>query len=144
MEFNWEVAKKDRGLPIKTLILLSALSFAAAAYFLFNESYFAGALFIVMPIVVITSSINGPEVTETSISKNGVRVNKKLYTYEDLESFSIIQDDLILKREDEKTFYIPINMEDEDGIKNVLGNYIPEKEHEEGFLDMVNRFLQIH
>jgi len=144
MEFEWNVLKKDRHMPWRTLIIIGVLSVVAAIYFFFKESYFATALFITAPAVIVLASLQGPEQTLGSITDKGVQVNKTNYKYDFLEYFFIISDNLLLKPKDKDIIYIPINEEDGDEIIEVLSNYIPEKEYEEKFADIVNRFLRIH
>ena len=144
MEFEWSVSKKDRHMPWRTFIIIGVLSVIAAIYFFFKESYFATALFIIAPAVMVLTSLQGPEQTLGSITDKGVKINNTNYKYDFLEFFSIISDNLLLKPKDGDIMYIPINEEEDDEIRGVLSNYIPEKEYEEKFVDIVNRFLRIH
>ena len=144
MDFSWEVFKKDRVLPLKTFIFIGVLSMGAGVYFFFEESYFAMVLFMIIPAVVILSSVQGPDVVQAKITEKGIHLNNKKHTYTELKSFFVIHDRLVLKDQNDKAIYMLINPEEKEEVENALSNYIPKKEHEEGFVDIVNRFLYLH
>ena len=144
MDFSWEVFKKDRVLPLKTFIFIGVLSMGVGVYFFFEESYFAMVLFTIIPAVIILSSIQGPSVIQARVTEKGIRLNNKNYSYTQLKSFFVIHNRLVLKDGNNKTTYVPINPEEKEEVENALSNYIPQKEHEEGFVDIVNRFLHLH
>ena len=144
MTFNWEITKSDRHMPWKTLLFIGLISLSSAAYFFVIKRYVAFALFIIAHIVMILTSMQGPDKTTGSVSSNGILINDKNYNYDSLEYFSIVRDYLILKPKEEKAQYFAIHEHDSDDLREVLSGYIPEKEHDENLIDIINRYLRIH
>jgi len=99
---------------------------------------------MIIPAVVILSSVQGPDVVQAKITEKGIHLNNKKHTYTELKSFFVIHDRLVLKDQNDKAIYMLINPEEKEEVENALSNYIPQKEHEEGFVDIVNRFLYLH
>jgi len=144
MEFEWEISKSERHTPLKTLIGIGVVSLLSAVYFFITQNYFASVLFIVAPIVIVFISLQAPDKFLGKVTQKGVRVNNKNYDYDSLEYFSIIQDNLILKVKEGGMKYFPIHQEDADKLRGALANYIPEKEHNETLVEVINRFLGVH
>ena len=144
MRFDWEIDKSEKHIPWKILIVIGLVSFSSAAYFFIVKSYFAFALFIIVPIVVLLISLHGPSKVIGNINQNGITINNKKYEYSSLESFAIIYGNLILKTKEGGAQYLPIHEEDGNDLREVLSEYISEKEYDESLIEMMNRYLRIH
>ncbi|MEX0877672.1 MAG: DUF5673 domain-containing protein [Candidatus Spechtbacterales bacterium] len=143
--FRWQISKKDRATPWGVLSILFVISLAAGAYQLLTENYFGAALFVVAPVIMFMVSTQGQKEFYCEITDEGIKANNKFYPFKKLNFFAIIADSLIVKVKKEKdVVYMPIHFEDAELIREVLSPQLKEKEYEENFSEIVNRFLRIH
>ncbi len=133
------------------------LTGAIAALALFAVAiYQRNLLFVIFIIVasflVYVLSKQKPQTLRFKINENGVKVGSyKLYTYDDLEGFSILKeigeagfDELILKQENRINPFIKIKMPENktEEVRAFLLNYLDEVENSEGLPDALSRFIK--
>jgi len=124
---------------------------AAAAFLLAVAIYFLAHDWISIVVIIIITAIFGvfagrkPRVLNYELDQSGLHIADKFYPYADFKSFSVMEEGGIngiwlmpLKRfmPSITIYYAP---PDEDGIMQVLGNYLPLEEREH---DMVDRLMR--
>lgn len=141
---EWRITSEERGTPWGILSIVIAISGSVAVYFFFAQNYFATALFVIAPIVVVIAAALGPEEFVGRIEENAVLLNGRKYSYTDIEYFAIAGDELIIKQKNAAHKHFPMPPEHIEDIRNELSRNIEEQEHEESFGEIINRVLRIH
>ena len=102
---------------------------------LFAKSYFFIALVVLAFVVFAMYATREPEKFEFSITPEGIFINQKLHVFSSLKSFYIF-DKLVPKELSLETnqllypfLHIPLGEIKADELKEVLGHFLPEKEH---------------
>jgi hypothetical protein len=104
--------------------------------------------FVLIGAVAYLFSQQEPKKINFLINKKGVKIGKKLYPFDELESFWIFYDPprkKILSLKNKKTFFpyltIPLSKTNPLKIRKYLLKFLPEKEHEESIIeDIAEKF----
>ncbi len=128
--FEWKAPKNPIASPyfqVGTLILLLVMS----GYLFWQKNYF-GVMTLLMAIFLLFISQKGKEELYCAILKEGIRVNNEIFRWENLEGFWIFEgfSEVYLKTKKAflKNIPIPINKEDSERIRNLMIQFLQEKE----------------
>lgn len=141
--FSWKISKHDVSIPWVPISILSIVFFGISAYLIFSENYFASAFFFISPIVLFLASVHGPKEFYSKIETNCITVNNSSYLYDELSYFSFIADNLVIKPKGKSAIYILFNVIDKEKIRKNLLEKLKEKEHDESWIEIISRLLNI-
>ena len=142
--YSWETEYTKDHTPWGLIAGFSLFVSVIAVFFVFSQNFLGAALFTIMPIALILSVSYGQRNFAGMISDTYLVLNNKKYPLQDIRSFSMVPGHLILQMKGKKVVYIPINIEDEDGVRGALQNKTEEKEYQESLFDILYRILGIH
>lgn len=131
--------------PIQAFVTL-----AVVVFFVLTGQYFVSIIVILGAIVIYQLAHQEPEVMPVIFTPQGINFNGKLYPFDRLKSFWIIESAkhsrLHLQPIDRfaTSVSIPSASEDSDKIRDLLRHYLPERhDAEEDLADRLNRWLRI-
>ena len=142
--YSWEAKYEKDHAPWGLIAGFSLVASVMAVFFIFSQNLLGTALFTIMPIALILSVSYGQKNFAGAIGDTEVVLNRKKYPLLDVKSFCLVPGHLILQMKGKKVVYVPINIEDEDKVKDALRDKIQEKEYEESLFDILYRILGIH
>ena len=127
-------------------VKIGAVATVLAILGIFAQSYFFVAFVALAFIVVVMYAKRPPQTLAFSIEKKGVRVGKKLYALADLKSFWISntedgESELSLETTHllQPFVRMPLGGARREAVREALLRMLPEKEHEELFIDQIAR-----
>jgi len=98
---------------------------------------------------VVTYALKKPKAVELAITSKGIKVDKTLYSFDNLKSFWIFYDppelkELSLRSKKLMMPYvkIPLGEENPAEVRRILIKYLPEKKQEESLIDSLARQLR--
>jgi hypothetical protein len=137
----------------KGIIVLGLVLLIIITYFASIGNYLASIIFFLAGFSVAFSVYDKGSSSNSYLCKirvDGIQLNDTLYLYEHLKSFWIFYDppyrqDLSLRSRKTLMNYVTIPLGDEDPshIRDLLVEYIPEKEQEDPFVDVLARRIGI-
>ena len=118
------------------------LSLAIIVFAITQKSPLMALLFVLISVIAYLFSQKQPRKIKFIISEKGIKINNKLYFYDNLKSFWIFYDpprkkELSLKSKKVFMPYIALPIANQNPIKirEYLLEFIPEKEHQESLAD---------
>ncbi len=137
--------KKDAGWFITGgVIALALLIFA-----LYGKNFLFALIIILAAFSVFVWSQKEPQRIQFSLTPKGVAIGKTIYSFDNLESFWIFYNppeikylSIISKKLFMPKIAIPIGNEDPDEIREILIEFLPEKEQHESLIDVLGRHLR--
>lgn len=146
--FEWKTLEYEK--TKKGPYWFITVSIAAAIFIIvgiLSKSYFF-AIFIALALIVLIMYIRrGPAEITFSITAKGIRVGKKIYTFQEIQSFWIFDEEegteLSLETNQLLIHYIhlPLGNQDPEKLREVLRRFIPEKEHAESITDQIAKSI---
>ncbi|MBI4160078.1 hypothetical protein HY504_02840 [Candidatus Wolfebacteria bacterium] len=147
--FQWRAPEFDYH-PQKslTLFLFGALLCAGGVAALFFKNFLFAVLLAISGGLVIHHSSRRPRELHFYISPRGVKIGRRIYQFEDLNSFWILYDpphsrELIIesKKALMPVIRAPIGETNPLEIRKVLIRFLKEEKHEESLVDIVSKHL---
>ncbi|MFA5841422.1 MAG: hypothetical protein WC835_00445 [Candidatus Paceibacterota bacterium] len=141
--YEYEYREKTRDWYWALVIVSIAVAIAAIIF----QNYLFAVLIIVSAFSVAVHSYQPPEEKEFRIDERGIKIGKKLYTYQNIESFWIndkMQPPQLffkLKRPILPLIIIPIGTANSEKIKEILFNNLHEEEHAVPISESIMDFL---
>jgi len=133
-------------------VLATLLTIIAVSYFIWNGSFTSAIVFVLILSVIFLFGNHPPRIIEIHITDNGVYIDKKYYSFKEINCFWIVNDKktnihaLYLETGKKILRVISIQLHDidDDVIKNVLNEYINEDlEREEPTHSKTRRIFKI-
>ncbi|MFH1392400.1 MAG: hypothetical protein ABIG90_01820 [bacterium] len=125
-------------------IVWALLSLAIIVFAVIEQSPLMALVFVLISIIAYLFNQQEPKKNKFVLSKKGVQVQDKLYSYDELESFWIFYDPprkKILSVKSEKIlmpyFNIPLAKQNPIKIRKYLLKFLPEKEHQESLVENI-------
>jgi len=149
-KISWKV--KDYKVPEpttawKTAVVLTAILFLIYAIIIAKSITFA-LLIIAIASTILVMAHNEPREIDFTIQKNGIKIDDKLYRYNEFKSFWVLYEppevkELILKSKRLllPNIYIPLEKKNPVKIRNYLKQYLPEKEEHSSAAEAIARFF---
>lgn len=139
----------DHDRDVKWYLSAVVLGIGLLAYSLFTRDwYFIVILVIVVPVAFKYLHIK-PELKRYGISRVGITVDERLYSFDEIHSFWIVYQppvktlDILSTRKYFPNLTIQLGDQDPVIVKNILKKYIPEQEKRgEAFMDKVTRIIK--
>lgn len=123
-------------------LIWAVLSLAIIIFAILQKSPLMAIVFVLIAVIVYLFAQKEPKKIEFVVSKKGVKIDDKLYDYEDLESFWIFYDPprkKILSLKSKKLLMpyisIPIAKQNPVKLRKYLLEFLSEKEQEESFVE---------
>ncbi len=123
-------------------IIWALFSLGIIIFAVLEQSPLMALVFILISVIAYLFSKKEPEKIEFILSKKGVKIKDKLYSYDELESFWIFYDPPRKKMISFKStkilmpyLNIPLTKQDPLKIREYLLKFLPEKEQEESFIE---------
>jgi len=147
---GWEASEfieHERGASWYFLLLLITAILAAAMYLLIKD-YFAVAVTVVAGVVIAYYAGHKPKQISYEISSQGIRIGEKVYKYNQFRSFSVIRegDHNSISLEPTKRLMPPLSIyfsiDDEERIKDALGDRLPYEERKASVADRLAHRLR--
>jgi hypothetical protein len=137
--------KKDAGWFITGgIIALALLIFA-----LYSKNFLFALIIILSAFSVFIWSQKEPRKIKFSITPRGIAIGKTIYNFDNLESFWVFYDppeikylSIISKKIFMPKIAIPLGSEDPNEIREILIEFLPEKEQHESLIDVLGRHLR--
>ncbi|MEK7560073.1 MAG: DUF5673 domain-containing protein [Patescibacteria group bacterium] len=111
-----------------------------------ERSFLFGAFVVIGWFTIMLHSARVPKIIKISISEKGILVEQNLYSWENIKSFWIFKQKKEISLELKKTLmpYLKIFLEETDSktAREILLNFIPEKEQNESFIDNLADLLR--
>jgi hypothetical protein len=144
-ELSWRIREfAERGVPWKILIPLGLVSVGiAASLVLLTDNYFGGAIFVLLPLVLLAGMMRSPQMVEGVIDEKGVSINGHRYPFKRIKYFAFLENELVIQPKRHGSLHIPLHEGDEQAIQERLLAHIPQEEHEESLSELAARFLRI-
>jgi hypothetical protein len=144
---EWQVKEFIyRPKTIKWFVLLTLAIVMIELYFLWTKSFFAFATFLLIFFVILLYSVKKPDNLSVRLDYKGVRINNKLYKFDDLQSFWIFYNPpgikkIFFKRKGiiSQSINISIGEQDPAALRSFLLDYLSEVEEEEPLIDILVR-----
>lgn len=146
---SWQ-AQEIPSLPSSQEIIL-ALGIIALGLIVFavlTQNYLFMIIVVLAALIMYIQNKKGAQTIDFSISGGNISINKKIYTYEDFQSFWIFGQEhehgreLVLhsKKRIVPLYLIPIAPGiDIVSLKNILSNHLPEIEERESLVDLLRK-----
>lgn len=132
-EKNWQIG----------IAIFFTLSFF---FFLWQKNFFGIILILIISFLIFFSPIKKGE-THFSISKRGVRIEKEIFPWSNLKSFWIFEEPPEMYLESKKSYlpYIIVPLPEDfiEKAREILLKFLPEKETERSFFDILSKKLGI-
>ncbi len=148
-EFEWKI--EEPSFTPKSSEWFWALGIAALAMIVFAiilKNYLLIIIVALLAFIVYHGRNTTSDMLNVGLGDEGLRIGKKLYSYEELESFWIfpaapgIQNpELALRRKNRfaPLLTVPFYEADEEKIKSIIGGHLPEKEETESLVDLLRK-----
>lgn len=127
---------------------LGIIALAASFASVIMGNVLLGLLIIISAFVLALHANKEPRIMEIEIRESSVRVDKRVYPYNNLESFGINMDNeeepvLIFKSEKMLMPYISVfvDLEDVEEVRDYLSERLPEEDHDVGLIQRLVDFL---
>lgn len=147
--FEWEALEYDH-LPKdkRWFVIGGAIAAVIILYGLFTANYFLSLLTIIAGFLVFVYAVRLPKMIYSAITSRGVQIGRRIFLYEDLNSFWIFYEAGGLKElslESKKAvvpfIHIPLGEADPVQIRELLIRFVPERQHEESFTETIARLV---
>lgn len=141
---EYEHIPKEKSWFIAGGIIASLLMIFA----LFTANYFFALFVLLASFVVYMYSIRPPKQISAAVGREGVRVGRRIYDFEDLRSFWIFYEaggikELSLESKKSVMPYIRVPLGEVEPVKvrEALIQFVPEVQHEESLAEIIARIL---
>ena len=148
VHLSWETPEyvhKERGSDWYWALAIITVSAAVASFLLGNILF---AIFIVIGTFTIALySVRDPQTIRVSVTDAGIIVHKTLYPFDSLKSFWVSKETEPphISLESQKRFApyitIPIRRVDAETVRDILGNFLEEREHRESLAHTFAEYL---
>jgi hypothetical protein len=143
--FHWQAKEYHKQAKTKRWYLIATFLLAGIIFYaLFTNSPIMAITFILIGVVGFLILEKNPEPIDFMITEDGIRAGNELYAYEYINSFWIVYEPegkqyISIHTQAEILPYIKIPLGDMDpvAIREVLLDYLPEKKHTEGLIDIL-------
>lgn len=149
-DYKWRtIESSSRKIDQNFYIFGTVLITLIVIYALATNSPIMAITFVLIGIVGFITLEQSPQSLQCSISKEGVSVNRSLYTFESIQSFCIIEKGnesyISLKISSALTpfIHIPLGTENPQIIREMLAKSIQEDRHEPGIVDIIENIIHI-
>jgi hypothetical protein len=145
---SWEASEyieHHHGAVWYLLLGLLTAGLATAVYFLSSRDAFAGGIIVALGVIVGVFASQKPGLARYEITSSGLKVNDRLFLYQDYKSFSVIKEGTLLSLNlfPLKRFRPPVaayfDPADEKKIVDAIGDRLP---YEKKKLDTVERLAR--
>ncbi|HOK35249.1 MAG TPA: hypothetical protein PLL80_01275 [Candidatus Pacearchaeota archaeon] len=141
--FKWKYKKEDE-IDKKWQIGITSFLIICMALFLWQKNYFGAALVAVIIFLIFFFPRQSKE-QSFAIIERGIKIENELFPWKNLESFWIFEEPVEVYIKNKKNFpsYIslPLYKRDIIRVKNILLNYLPEKEAQRNAFDTIGKKL---
>lgn len=146
---EWEALEYDHLPKDRRWFLISGVIAAAIVlYGLFTANYFLSLLTIIAGFLVFLYAVRPPKMIYAAITSRGVQIGRRIFLYEDLNSFWIfyeaggIKELSIESRKAVVPFLrVPLGDTDPVTVREHLIRFVPERQHEESFSETISRLV---
>jgi hypothetical protein len=149
---NWQFPERQEYERGRLWYIIAGLIVATLLiYALLTQNFLFALMIILFAVVVLFSHARGPAIFDFTVTDKGLAVNSRLYAYDELQSFWIIDEPTVKKlyfsfqssmRPPLAVFITEQNPED---IRQTLRNYLPEdtEQKDELLSDLIWRVLKL-
>ncbi len=118
---------------------VGAVAVAVAAGAIILENILLAVVVVVGTIALMLQTAKKPKEVAFGIQHNGVRIGNVVYRYQDLDSFAITEENILIKSKKKLMPYItiPIPEKYRDSAYELLAAYLPEDDHTEPAADKI-------
>lgn len=141
-EVNWQIEERPVILSREWLWALIIIGFAIIVFSVMLKNYFLIIIVTLAAFIIYALKNKTPELQHFQLDNEGLHIDKKLYPYENFESFWIFPDEEIaFRRKQHLTplLIVPFRDHEEPEIRKILGSRLPESEEEESLLDLLRK-----
>ena len=150
-EIQWEAPEYEFNLKEVSWYWLSVIVAIVLVFIAFWQRNFLFAIFVIIAeLILIHFAGRFPIIWKFKLNKKGISIGEqKFYEFNQIECFDVHNyneefNQLIIKQKSKLSPYIKIfiHPEDEDKIKNLLLQYIPQRELEGSVIDSLERIIR--
>ncbi len=129
--FKWNY--KGENIDQKWQILTGVFLILCLVLFLIDKNYLGIGIVIIIGFLIFLLSYYKKD-QSFAILKNGIKIKNEIFSWDDLESFWMIEEEpleIYIKHKNNKFLghiVLPFHKKDTGKIKNILLSYLPEKE----------------
>lgn len=146
---EWEALEYDHLPKDKRWFLIGGVIAAAIIlYGLFTANYFLSLLTIIAGFLVFVYAVRPPKMIYSAVTSRGVQIGRRIFLYEDLNSFWIFYEAAGMKElslESKKAVVpfirVPLGEIDPVEIRELLIRFVPERQHEESFAETIGHLV---
>lgn len=141
-EMSWQVEERPITPSREWLWALIIIGFAIIVFSVMLKNYLLIIIVILTAFIVYLLKNKNSEFQYFRLDNEGLHIDKKLYPYENFESFWIFPDEEIaFRRKQHLTplLIVPFYGQEELGIRRILESHLSENEEEESFLDLLRK-----
>lgn len=139
---SWQFEQRPMAPKSEWLWALAIFGFAMVIFGIILKNYLLIVIIALTVFIIYTSKNKTLEFHSFKLSGEGLYINGKIYPYESFESFWIFKGNEIAFRSKKRFMPLlitPFNGKDEQIIRKILSEHLPEVEEEESFLDLLQK-----
>lgn len=146
---TWTAGEERRERSVDWFWTVGAIALAIALASLLVHNWLFSILILLAGFTIITNALRKPRHNTYSITPTGVVVNRQLFTYNNLTSFWIEEDEgpLMLIVEIKGSFiprlWIPLGDMEPHTVRTALAAHIPQKRYEKSLSELMSDHLGI-
>lgn len=148
-KIEWRAPELEFSLENSSWFWISLpVSLVLVAFSLWQKNFLFALLIVVSEISLFFLAGSDREEFSFSLDKDGLRIEKKLFSWDSFENFSIDEE----KKERSFLYFskkhfsisslrVPVETKDIEKIRVFLNNYLTEKEHQPSLSEEISKFL---
>ncbi|MBI2439193.1 MAG: hypothetical protein HYV45_01160 [Candidatus Moranbacteria bacterium] len=148
---QWEAPEHEPlELGPRSRVIVTVLLVLIVVWALYTNSPLMAITFILIGIIGYLSLYREPRIIRFSVTPKGVVAGNELYSFESVQSFFIYTEppfqNILSLHTEGKLFshaHIPVPTIDNNELRDVLSQFIPEEEHSPGLIDTLEKLLHI-
>ncbi len=141
-DINWQVEEQPITPNSNWLWALAIVGFAVIIFSILLKNYLLIVIVALSAFIVYARKFKKLETHDFRINSKGITIDGKFYSYESFESFWIFPDEeMVFRRKHHfiPLLTVPFHGYEEQEIRKIIENYLPESEEEESFLDLLQK-----
>ena len=150
---EWQFPEYHKHARGRTWYIVAAIIiFVLVAYGLMTQNFLFALMVVLFSVIILLNHSRAPQMLDFRVTDKGLAVNERLYPYEELQSFWIINEPPVVKKlyfSFEKSIRpaLAVSLADQnpEEVKITLSNYLPEDtdQKDEPLSDLIWRALKL-
>ncbi len=150
---NWEFPEYHKHDRSRTWYIIAAvIILALVVYALLTQNFLFALMVVIFSVIILLNHARNPQMMEFRVTDKGLAVNERLYPYEELQSFWIINEPPAIKnlyfsfeKSVRPALAVYLADQDPEEVRMTLSDYLPEdtEKKDEPLSDLIWRVLKL-